>query len=369
MKLLYFGTYEKPVVRNRVIRKGLSENGVEVLECHVPLWEKQGDKTGNLFRKRARLLLDIISAQFLLFTRSMKVRDYDVMLVGYIGQFDMFTAKLVSIIRRKPLVFDPLVSLSETLFERGMVTGNSPIFTFAKLIDKWSFRLADLIILDSNENIKYFSKNYGIRRNKFCRVYVGAEKDLFYPRQKKSRKFIVCFFGQFSPNHGIEYIVEAAKILKNDHDIEFHLIGRGQIFNKVRDMTSGMGNVKLLGHIEYGKLPECVKEADVCLGMLKDTEKIRRVTATKIFESIAMGKPVITGDCRAVRETLKDGENAILCRFDDAKDLSEKILVLKNDRKLREKISVNAYKLFREHYSEERIGQSVMECFREKGYW
>jgi glycosyltransferase involved in cell wall biosynthesis len=368
MKLLYFGTYERPVVRNRVILKGLKENGVEVIECHVPLWEKPVEKTGNLFRRRARLLLDIVTAQFILFFKAVRVKDYDVMLVGYIGQFDMFMARVVSTIRRKPLVFDPMVSLSETLFERGMVGGNSPLFTFARLIDRWSSKLADMIILDTNENIRYFSENYRIPGRRFRRIYVGADKDLFYPRKKKGGKFKVCFFGQFSPNHGIEYIVEAAKLLRGK-GIEFHLVGRGQIFDEVSAMCRGMPNVKLPGFVEYKRLPEYVKDADVCLGMFKGTEKVKRVTATKIYEALAMGKPVITGDCRAVRETLKDGENAILCRFDDAGDLAEKILLLKNDAKLMEKISVNAYKLFREHYSEERIGQSVVECFREKGYW
>ena len=46
MIVCYFGTYSKDegYTRNRVIIKGLKENGVQVQECHVDLWKGRTDK-------------------------------------------------------------------------------------------------------------------------------------------------------------------------------------------------------------------------------------------------------------------------------------------------------------------------------------
>jgi len=61
-----------------------------------------------------------------------------------------------------------------------------------------------------------------------------------------------------------------------------------------------------------------------------------------------MQKAVITANTPAINELFKDKENILLCNQADSKDLVEKILLLRNDSKLRGDIADNGYKLFKE---------------------
>jgi len=44
MRVCYFGTYDLNYSRNRILIEGLERNGIDVVECHVPLWQGTSDK-------------------------------------------------------------------------------------------------------------------------------------------------------------------------------------------------------------------------------------------------------------------------------------------------------------------------------------
>ena len=66
LRACFFGTYDSDYPGNRVLIEGLRRNGVNVIECHVPLWEttpiKQARYYGllSLIRLGARFLLAVV---------------------------------------------------------------------------------------------------------------------------------------------------------------------------------------------------------------------------------------------------------------------------------------------------------------------
>ena len=58
----------------------------------------------------------------------------------------------------------------------------------------------------------------------------------------------------------------------------------------------------------------------------------------KVYEGLAMAKPVITGDGPAVRAALTHGENVYLCRRADGADLAQAISILHDDAGLRRRL-------------------------------
>ena len=99
-------------------------------------------------------------------------------------------------------------------------------------------KLVDIIILDTNENINYFSKKFYADKTKFRRLFIGSEK-FIVPKKiignSIGREFIVHFHGYFIPLHGIEHIIKAAKILENER-IVFRIIGRGQTYGELKNL-------------------------------------------------------------------------------------------------------------------------------------
>jgi len=156
---------------------------------------------------------------------------------------------------------------------------------------------------------------------------VGVDDEIFYPRSEPGGRdyFIVHFHGSFIPIHGLKYIIEAANILR-EQKIIFNVIGAGQEFKKISKLITEykLGNtVKIHGLVAEEKLIDLLAGADICLGIFGDSDKINRIIPNKLYECLAMEKPVITADTPATREVFSDNQ-LMLCRAGDAKALAEK---------------------------------------------
>jgi len=368
MKVCYFGTYDVEQSRNNVIIQGLRQNGVAVLECHARLWYDTADKIrsvrGGLLNPG--LLGRALGSYLRLLRRYARIGDYDVMVVGYAGHFDLFLAKLLTSFSRKPLVFDALLSLTETVIEdRGLAQRGSLLARLVYLVDKYACRLADLVLLDTEAHVRHFQHDLGVKPGKLRQVPVGADE--VYCRGPspvgESDRFRVVYFGQYIPLHGVNHIVEAARLLEGHPDIRFELVGDGQTYPEAASLAERLQVQNVAFRRTWLSPEDLIAEhivpADVCLGAFGDSPKARRVVPIKVFVALAMGKPVITGDSPAAREMLIHGTDAILCEMANPRALAQAILMLKRDRPLREKIAKQGYLSFQNKFSSRVIGATV----------
>ena len=354
MRVCYFGKFDPNYARNRVFIQGLKKNGVEVIECN-------SDRRG------------LFSVSWDLIKKHRQLKDqYDVMVVGFLGHTP---AILASFITKKPIAFNALISLYDsTVFDRKNVSPRSWRALYYWLLDKLSCQLVDLVILDTATHIDYFVRTFRLPTDKFQRVFVGSDEETFFPfpAPPAGDKFLVNFHGTFIPLHGAEYIVEAAHLLKKEN-IHFNLIGRGQTYKEIQQLIVNrqLSNVSLIDYLGYldsppfQKLKKYLAEADICLGIFGNTQKASNVIPNKVFEILAMGKPLLTGDSPASREILTDRVNVLFCKMADSADLAEKILELKNNQGLREKIALNGYNLFQSQLRSDIIGKQLKEILNE----
>lgn len=177
-----------------------------------------------------------------------------------------------------------------------------------------------------------------------------------------TNKFIVGFWGKFIPLQGVPYIVKAAKILENEPDISFEIIGRGQTYAESASLAEELklNNTKFSGLVSFKDLPLYLKRFDVCLGIFGNTFKTKRVIPNKIYEAIALARPVITANTPAINELFTNEENVLLCRVADPEDLAAKILILKNNPELKNKIARGGYQLYLNHCRPQVIGKKLL---------
>jgi len=400
MKICFFGTYEKDYPSNRIIIKGLKKNDINITECHISLWEKHKNKYGSFLKifSVLKLIIDLLVAYaklcFMFFSRC---KNVDVFIIGYIGQLDIFFLKALLLFKKnKPkILFAPLVSLYDTaIIDRGLSSKNNLFAKFLFYIDKLSFKMADIIIFDTNEHINYICDLFNLDKSKFKRVWVGADEDVFYPMEIKnichpehSRRIIsesssdidlanskfskqtitnnfqILFIGKYIPLHGLEYIIKAAKLLENEEGIKFKMIGNGQLYKKIRNLSDNLEikNIDFVEWIEYNELVKEINKADVVLGIFGGTDKSSRVIPNKVFQAIACRKAVITGDAPAIRELFKDGENILLCKNRNSESLKNAILELKSNNELRNKIAENGYMNFQNNLTCKETGKELLK--------
>ena len=103
--------------------------------------------------------------------------------------------------------------------------------------------------------------------------------------------------------------MRAAKLLEGD--VRFRIIGDGQerpqLDALVRELQ--VSNVELCGLLPVEEIPREIARASLCLGIFGTTQKAGRVVPNKVFECLAVGRPVLTGDTEAIRSAF-DGEVA-----------------------------------------------------------
>ncbi len=357
MKVCYFGSYAPSYPRHRIIIKGLQSQGVEVTEVT--------DSSQILIRypKLARKYLS--------------EKDFDVIFVGEASNYVQPLAILLKKITRKPLVFDTYVSLYDTNQDRG-VHQNPVLSRLFYNLDKYNCLLSDVVLQDTNQNVEYFHETFHIEKEKFRRLLIGAEDEIFYPQKeyemndndyeisnKHSESFKVLFYGTYIPLHGIEYIVRAAKILEKEN-ISFQLIGRGQTFPEIQKLyeSLNLSNIEFKGLVDYQDLPKYIAQSDACLGIFGGTEKSMRVIPTKAYQILAMQKPLITGYSPGALELFENRNNALLCEMANPESLASSILELKEDEKLRRDIASNGYKLFQGKLTPEKIGLDALKIIK-----
>ncbi|MFH0958653.1 MAG: glycosyltransferase family 4 protein [Pseudomonadota bacterium] len=373
-RVCYFGTYRAEYSRNRILIEGLRRNGVEVLECHEPLWHGIEDRVRVASGAWAypAFWYHLLSTYGRLLSRYWSIRqNYDVLVVGYPGQVDVFLARLLSWIQRKPLVWDIFMSIYLIALERGLAERSSFTVRMIRQLERVACRFPDLLILDTAEYVAWFEQTHGVPSNRFRLIPTGADTRLFRPISRQNVDdgiFRVIYYGTFIRNHAVEYIIEAARLLAGDQTIRFELIGEGPDREKAMEMTKTyrLKNVWFVDWMDQSELLTRVADADVCLGAFGTTPQSVMTIQNKIYEALAMAKPVLTGDAPAIRKVLKHGEHLYLCERANPQALAKALCLLRNDPELRRKLSANGYALCQQRFTIEQLGlqfkKYLLEC-------
>lgn len=287
-------------------------------------------------------------------------KDADVIFLPSFTHQDVAMIKLLS---GKPVLFDPLISryLSK-VFDYKKVNRFSPRALKNYLKDKISMQMADLVICDTSCHRDYYHTTFNIPLHKLHVVPVGVNTDEFPPSPPLPDHvtFVAGFYGGFIPLQGTRMIVEAARILKDHADIHFRLIGNGFEFKVIEQsvQTYQLSNITLPGWVAYDQLAAEMNNFDICLGIFGETLKADLVIPNKIFHYAALEKAIITKASPAIREVFEDGKNILLSE-NTPEAIAEKILLLKNNIRLRQQLAQGAYETICMKYNHRAIGQMV----------
>jgi glycosyltransferase involved in cell wall biosynthesis len=340
----HFGHFDPGYARNRILAKALRRAGASVIGI----------------RDRRRFL-----ARTPRIARAGRNAAPDVILVGFPGHSDVATARLVSLGRGTPVVFDALVSLWETnVLDRQAVPAHGLSAFRYRLTDRVACSLAHAILLDTDAHIAWFRATFGVPLVKLHRIWVGADDELMTPCRapRSDGRFTVFFYGRFIPLHGVEHILQAAEALQvRDREVRFVLCGTGQTFPAMHRLAASrrISNVEFLGPRPPPELRRLICDSDLCLGIFGTGAKARAVIPNKVFDALACGRPVVTADTPAAREALSHGQDVYLCRGGDPDALAEAITTLKADPEGRNRIAAAGHDLFRRRFSLDALAGDV----------
>jgi glycosyltransferase involved in cell wall biosynthesis len=358
MRVLYFGTYSKGggYPRNTVIIESLRRAGVEVEECHVPLFADAHAKVAAA--TKGLPLVRTLRSWMRLTRRFRRAGAHDLVVVGYTGHFDIHLARMLA--RGRPVVLDAFLSPWDTVVHDRRLLGEGSLRARALfLAEKWALHRADFVLTDTDAHAEFMARTFGVPRERFHPVPVGSLIRVPVPvgggGAAPGARLRAFFCGSFVPLQGVPVILDAAA---RAPEVDFRIVGDGPgaaaIEEEVR--ARGMPNVHLERRfIPREELAAGLEEADVVLGVFGESEKAGRVVPCKVYDGLAAGRPVVTGDGPAARSLLTHGENVYLVPRGDAAALAAALREL-SDPSLRATLSAGARRAFRERFTTEAIG-------------
>jgi glycosyltransferase involved in cell wall biosynthesis len=343
-RICYFGRYDPNTLRNTITTKCLARAGAEIVSVH--------DDASLLRRTRT------------LIKRGRHAPPLDVVIVPFRAHSDVFTAWWVARQHGAALVFDPLTSrYEERVLDWRLAESDSLVARWYKFTDRAGCRLARCVLLETNAEIEYFTRTFSIARAKCRRVWLGADDEIMYPRAHPDRSartadFTLFFYGRYSPLHGIEHIIRAAAELERRRDrVRFMMVGQGQTYSSIRQLASALGvtTVEFRDPVPYAELAVLMSLADACLGTFGTAERARRVIPYKVFDALAVARPVITADTPAIREALVPGQDVATCASGSGEALADAISALKRHHDRRRAIAAQGHRAFRDRFSLDAI--------------
>jgi glycosyltransferase involved in cell wall biosynthesis len=158
---------------------------------------------------------------------------------------------------------------------------------------------------------------------------------------------VVAYAGHLYPWKGVDVLLQALALLP---DVRGSIIGghpsEGDLA-RLQGLARTLGieaRVTFAGFVHRSTIPALLEQADVLVMPHSATPVSERYASPlKLFEYMGAGKPIVASDLPAVREVLRDGENARLVRPADPKDLAAGIAAVLADQSLAERIARIAF--------------------------
>lgn len=170
--------------------------------------------------------------------------------------------------------------------------------------------------------------------------------------------FIAFYGGILGHAQGLEVILKAAQELAHESRMKFILAGEGPLKRDLMDQAVKMEltNITFLPAYPKSRMPDVISEIDISIIPLRKLDLFQGAIPSKIFESLAMGKPILLGvEGEAKTLFIDDGRCGIACAPEDPKSLTAAIRKLYSDKALYDELSGNAYFYVSKNFNRDKI--------------
>lgn len=213
-----------------------------------------------------------------------------------------------------------------------------------------------------SENVAKKWENLGCKKG--IPICTNAINQEIFIESNKTRKLDLLFVGRLIPIKGVQTILEALKILKEEYSLEpkFRIIGQGPYYEELVKLTKEFelnSQVEFCGLVSQKKLIESYQSAKLAVLPSFDKEGIM----STLLEAASCHTPSITTKGTSMEEFAQDNKNALLVEPQNARDLAKKINYLMLNESVRKKIAENANKEIKENYTWSNKAKQLIEMY------
>lgn len=193
------------------------------------------------------------------------------------------------------------------------------------------------IITVSQIASRHIATAFGISEHKLRVVYNGIDTEIFSPSPKVNRlgnRLLTIRSGN-TPVKGLTYLLEALALLRQKHNLELIVVGKGADTDMTRKLIGNLGigdYVKFIAEIDTSELVNQYRSASIVVA-----PSTYEGFGLPVAEAMACGSPVVTTTAGALPEVV--GDAGILVPPADVKALVEAISALMDNPAKRRQLS------------------------------
>lgn len=220
----------------------------------------------------------------------------------------------------------------------------------------------------------------GVDDEKITVVPNGVDVSRFIPRARNTElqsklglngKTVIGYVGSLVDYEGLELLIDAAKILKQERaDVAVLIVGDGAVLSQLRervDKENLADIVTFTGRVPHHEVEDYYSIIDICPFPRLPLPVCEMVSPLKPFEAMAMEKAVIASNVAALAEIVTDGFNGILFEKGQVESLAQGLRLLLNDPELRQRLAEAGRRWVKQERDWSTLSQRVGDIYASLG--
>jgi colanic acid biosynthesis glycosyl transferase WcaI len=338
--------------KRRWIKSSL-EDGVEVIRIPIPSLDRE-----NLKKRMVQFAIYQIVAMFATISRK-----FDCTIISNPFFCSLFPLIWHSIIRKTPTIYSvydvyPDVGIQLGIFKR------KSVISLVTTLERFCLTHSTMVQILS-DSFKKSITAMGVLDENIALIYPWVDLKLIHPLPQNNtftqeyglnNQFNVLYAGNIGLSQGFEHILGAAELLINHPEVHFVFVGEGTVKTTLQKQVEqrSLKNIHFIAFQPRERLPEVLASADVSLVVLRQGMGVNSLPS-KIFSIMASGRPILVSvDAESESwKLLKQADAGMWVAPEDAAELAEAIISLKNDSALCERLGYNGRNWVEQHHSPE----------------
>jgi glycosyltransferase involved in cell wall biosynthesis len=349
-----------PGYRNR-IRQWEETDGIRVLRVltYVSANEAFLRRTLNYFSY-------MISSTLLSFL----VRRVDVVISTSPQFFCGMAGLWVAGLKRRPWILEIRDLWPESISAVGAIR-NRRVIKALESLETFLYRRADHIVSVTRSFKRHIAAR-GVDPERISVLTNGVDLSQYHPLRKENGirtrlnlegKFIASYLGTHGMAHGLDTVLRAADLLRGQNNIVFLLVGGGAERNRLlaRRDELGLKNVLMLPQQPKEQMPHFLAASDACMVLLKKVDLFKTVIPSKMFEAMAMERPIILGVEGESKGIIEQGNCGVCIEPENEHDLAESVMRLSKNPDAGIQMGLNGGRFVREHFDRDTLAKRYLE--------
>lgn len=250
---------------------------------------------------------------------------------------------------------------------------------FLEVMEKWMYQSASWIVAVGEGYKQKVIARAPTTSNRISVITNGVDLTLFHPEDKDHRfqsqwglngKFVCAYVGTIGMAHGLEVVLRAAAIAKNRNDlsIKYLLVGDGAEKRRLQSLSQAQGLsdwIVFTGRLPKEEMSQALSNSDCLLVHLKKSELFESVIPSKIFEAMAVGKPILMAVRGEAAEIVQASGSGLDLQPESEEELDAAVQKLKSDPLFYQSLCDKGRSFVEDHYSRDVLADRYLKLIRQ----